>query len=400
MPTVDPFRGVRYTNADSLKDLVCPPYDIISPAEQQELHDRSAHNAVRLELAKDRGPAGYAAVRDLYDGWLEQEVLRTDEELCFYLYRQDFTAPSRARGTVTGVIGALHVEEFGHDAGVLPHERTMPGPIEDRLALLDAVQVNISPIYSIYRGKGTLSPLFETVSERPPIARFQDAAGVLHRMWLIGSPAEKGTIGDFLSDQTLVIADGHHRYETALRYHRMQQKDGPHGSIMCLCVDADAADLVVLPYHRALKLNDPAEATTSLRDASAGTDKDGTDNPGTHPFTFLHGSEEYPVEIHDDEVAVVVGERARAWRDLDVVALHEALLPRLFPAGVRELSFSKDAEHIRALVENEGWDVGVLLRALSAAQIVDVARSGERMPQKASYFWPKAITGLVFRPLR
>ncbi|MFP5297748.1 MAG: DUF1015 family protein [Actinomycetota bacterium] len=402
MPEFKPFRGIRYSASAEMKDLACPPYDIISPQEQDELHERHPHNAVRLELAKQAGPDGYAKVADLFASWLADGILEQDGEPSFYVYRQDLTGPDGDRRRIIGTIGALGLEEFGSDAGVLPHERTMPGPIEDRLALLDALQVNVSPIYAIYRGGGALEPFYTDLENRPTEARFADAGQVLHRLWKVTAPAEIEMLAANVSSHTLVIADGHHRYETALTYHRANEgKPGEHDSIMCFCVDADVAGLVVLPYNRALRASeDVHEALAAVAATPAGDPEEALRTSASdHPFVFVTEQGEMLVEVPDAEVVEAVGERAEAWRALDVVALHEALLPKMFPSGVKEFRFSKDPDEIRRLVSEEGWTAGVLLKALDAAQIVDVARSGERMPQKASYFWPKAVTGLVFRSL-
>jgi uncharacterized protein (DUF1015 family) len=405
MPELRPFRGIRYAAPEELGDLSCPPYDIISPAEQEELHRRHPHNAVRIELAKSAGPQGYASVAETFRSWVDEGVLRRDEDEALYVYRQDFSGPDGDPRRVVGVIGALALEEFGSNSGVLPHERTMPGPIEDRLALLGALQVNVSPIYGIYRGGGALEPLLTSLEERPPDGSFADESGIHHRLWVITSPDEIDAVSRAVGAHTLVIADGHHRYETALTYHRMNRDvAGEHDAIMCFCVDADSEGLVVLPYDRAIELEGDVDVVASLKAAGAqpvpGPPEEAlASSASDHPFVFVVPDGELLVEVSDAEVVAAVGDRAKAWRDLDVVALHEALLPKLFPGGVADFRFTRHPEVIVRSVREEGWDLGVLLRALTAAQVVDVARSGEKMPQKASYFWPKAATGLVFRPL-
>lgn len=405
MPGFKPFRGIRYTAIDELKNLACPPYDIISAEEQSALHDRHPHNAVRVELAKTSGPEGYGQVAAMVQTWLSDGILARDEHPSFYVYRQDFTGPTGDRRRVIGTIGALTLEEFGQDSGVLPHERTMPGPIEDRLALLGALQMNVSPIYGIYRGGSELEPFYSALENRPTQGRFADEHGILHRLWVITAPAEIEMLSAAIGSHTLVIADGHHRYETALRHHqRSEGTPGEHDAIMCFCVDADTEGLVVLPYNRALKTVDRVDVTATVRSAGgadpAGSPEDAlASSAADHAFVFVTSDGELLVELSDDEVLEAVGDRAQAWRDLDVVALHEALLPKLFPAGIEDFRFSRDPQEVIRLVKDEGWDAGVLLQALTAGEVVDVARSGERMPQKASYFWPKAATGLVFRSL-
>jgi uncharacterized protein (DUF1015 family) len=407
MPELRPFRGIRYSSREELADLVCPPYDVISPAEQQRLHQHHEHNAIRLELAEPRPdqPNKYAHVGETFASWIEKGVLSIDPDRCLYVYRQDFVGPKGDRRRVIGVIGALALEPFGDMSGVLPHERTMPGPKEDRLALMHACPANISPIYAVYRGDGAVRPFLDSLEDRTPAARFADATGILHRVWVITAPAEMEALTRAVRPGPLVIADGHHRYETALAYHE-EHKDEPgdHGSIMCFCVDADSEELVVLPYNRALQADERPDTDEIERvfngsevedDFEAALERSNAD----HPFVMALDDRQLLVEISDAQVVAAVGDRDPAWRSLDVVALHEVLIPQVF-GQTKDLRFSRNADEMLRLVRDEGWTAAFLLRALSAAQVVDVASSGERMPQKASYFWPKALTGLVFHSLR
>jgi uncharacterized protein (DUF1015 family) len=414
MPELRPFRGNRYSPVGPLKELVCPPYDIISPAEQVRLHERHRYNAVRIELPFSEGNTPeerYRKAADQFRSWLSEGVLTTDHTPSMYVYRQDYILPSGHRGRVAGVIGALDLEPFGAETGILPHERTMPGPIEDRLALLRACPVNISPIYAIYRGDGTLAPYFDSLEARPPDARFADYAGTLHRLWAIGAPAEIGVIADAIRPGPLVIADGHHRYETALAYHREQAtvgEPGGHDAVMCFCVDADAEDLVVFPFHRALRSDaGPDQIKERLAKLFVGRELSRADGPSAleassadHPLLFVFPSQDVLVEIDNARLSAALGHRAEAWRSLDVVALHEIVFPDVFDGGIRHVVFTRESDEIVRLVEHEGYSAGVLLRPPGAADVIEVARAGERMPQKASYFWPKAVTGLVFRSLR
>lgn len=400
MPEVRPFQGIRYTPSE-LSTLVCPPYDIISEAQQAELRASHPHNAVRLELPEG-GSDRYARAAETFTGWLEHGVLQREEERAFYVYRQDFEKDGLRR-RVNGVMGALRLEDFGEGSGVWPHERTMAGPKQDRLSLLRALPVNVSPIYAIYRGQRELAPFLGSLEHRPPEARF-GIGGVLHRLWVIRAAAEVEMLIDALGENPLVIADGHHRYETALAFHREQSEPGDHDSILCFCVDADAEDLVVLPYHRGLTTTVPADKLEQrLVERFEARAIEGTANGGAgtdgHSFTFVLPTTTLRVHVTSEEVAAALPGHAPAWRALDVVVLHELLFPRLLD-GSEEIAFSRDADEIRERVATGSCSAGVLLRGMDAAQVVDVARSGERMPQKASYFWPKALTGLVFRPLR
>ena len=407
MPELRPFAGIRYSSQDEIPKLVCPPYDVISAAEQKRLHDQHVNNAIRLELAEPGdGDNKYAHVGDLFRTWVEDGVLQRDDEDSFYVYRQDFVFDGQRR-RVAGIIGALELEEFGTDSGVLPHERTMAGPKADRLALMEALPANVSPIYAIYRGGGELRPLLDALEERPPEARFEDADGILHRLWVVVGPAEIEAIAGAVRPGPLVIADGHHRYETALEYHRRQgDAPGDHAAIMCFCVDADSEELAVLPYNRVLRASTPAAkiaediakryAAEPLQGDDAAAAVAGSD--ADHPFVLVTSDAELMFSVTDEAVVAHTGERHPAWRRLDVVALHEVVLPEVVGDALEELAFTKDPDEIRDRVK-DGWTAGFILRALDAPQIVDVASSGERMPQKASYFWPKAVTGLVFHTL-
>jgi uncharacterized protein (DUF1015 family) len=225
---------------------------------------------------------------------------------------------------------------------------------------------------------------------------------------VITAPAEIEMIREAVRPGPLVIADGHHRYETALNNHREKGaagEPGEHDAIMTFVVDADSEGLVVLPYNRAVRVasgrteiadnlrKEFSARDIALQDAYAELDASQAD----HPLVFVLGDEVLLAEASDADVLEATGPRHEDWRKLDVVALHEAVLPRVLGDTQPEFVFSKDPAEVSRLVE-EGWTFGVLLRPLQPADIVDVARSGERMPQKASYFWPKAITGLAFRP--
>jgi uncharacterized protein (DUF1015 family) len=227
-------------------------------------------------------------------------------------------------------------------------------------------------------------------------------------MWSIASPAEIEMLAGAVAGGPLVIADGHHRYETALAYHsELAGAPGEHDAVMCFCVDADSEDVHVFPYHRAFTSRaSPAELRDRLRDAFATTAAvkgEGAtalaSSRAPYALLFLFDDEELVVELSAADVDGRVGRRPEAWRRLDVVALHEVVMPRIAPEGVEQLTFSSDAAALAQLVRAGGRTAAIVLRPLRASDVIEVARAGERMPQKASFFWPKALTGLVFRSL-
>lgn len=389
MPQLRPFRGIRYASSDDLADKVCPPYDIVSPDDVEGLVARHPHNAVRLEVAAGAAAGRYDQVARTFESWRTEGVLRAEDSPSFYVYRQDFEDDAGKRRSVTGVIGDLRLEPLGQ--GVLPHEQTMAGPKKDRLALLRACPVNFSPIYGIFHGRGAVRGFYDTLAGRPPQARVADDSGILHRLWVVAAAAEVELLSEVLADVPLVIADGHHRYETALAF-RDEQGDRPggHDGIMCFCVDADAEDLIVLPYHRVVRAGVPEELETRLVDLGARLDSQAAGDPEPD-FRFVTARGTWHLIARGADEGTP---------QLPVTVLHEEIFPRLFPQGVEEMRFTKDPEEVRALVAQGEFTAGVLLKPVDAATVVDVAAAGRRMPQKASYFWPKAVTGLVFRSLR
>jgi uncharacterized protein (DUF1015 family) len=412
MPDLRPFRGIRYSQQVNLRDVVCPPYDVITPEEQARLYERDPHNAVRVELPFSERPQEaeeerYRRAAHHFATWLAEGILLEDGAASLYVYRQDFVGREGRRRRVTGVIGALALEPLG-SGDVLAHEHTMPGPIEDRLALLRACPVNISPIYGIYRGAGDLHPYLDSLSARPPAARVADEGGTLHRLWVIDAPAEMDMLAAAVAVGELVIADGHHRYETALAYHlELGGGAGPHDAVMCLCVDIDSEQVEVLPYHRAFDsaLSPEAIERRLVEGFSAKSLPSGEGlralerSPADHPLLFVLPDRDVLVEVASEEVDRRVGDRPEAWRRLDVVALHEVVIPEVFPEGLDQVVFSSDGPLIFSLVRTRGRTGGVILNPLDPTAVIDVAHSGARMPQKASYFSPKALTGLAFRAL-
>ncbi|MBA2273926.1 MAG: DUF1015 domain-containing protein [Actinobacteria bacterium] len=400
MPTLRPFHGIRYSSEAVLADVVCPPYDIISPETQVLLGRRHINNAVHLELPQDppEGLETHAQGAATFREWMEADVLRSDEGACLYVYRQDFVGPQGERRRVAGVLGALGLEPWGQGSGVLPHERTMPGPVADRLSLLRACPVNISPIYAIYHGAGGLAPFFDTLENRPPAVNFVDDEGTRQRLWVIDAPAEIEMLSAATSNDPLIVADGHHRYETALAYHEEQRgAPGGHDAIMCLCVDIDGEDVLVLPYHRAISAPvTPRQSKQRLTHDWGAVPVDDDDvlarlqgSRAEHAFVFVLPEVNLLIEIAAENAGAV----------LDIIVLHQDVLPKVFGEGIDGLGFLNHPQELVEAVRTGGWDAGIMLKPVHAAQVVATALAGERMPQKSTYFWPKVPTGLVFRSL-
>ena len=387
MPRLSAFTGLLYApSAGDPTAVTAPPYDAISDEEAERYRSASPHNVVRLELPEprdgdDETDNRYARAARTFAEWRAAGVLVETAAPAVYPYEMTFEldgAPRRLRG----VLAAIDLEPFGE--GVIPHERTMPGPVEDRLRLLRAVRANVSPVYAVLPGPcEPQADLLDRAAERPPDREATDPSGVLHRLWV--EPGVPEDLVDAYASDALMIADGHHRYTTALAYRdemRERLGPGPWDRLLMLLVDAAAEDPPVRPIHRVVR-------------------GEGIPAPG-----FPVGSLEEALRlVSDDDLRFAVvspnggGVQLRV-AELDgtpptVAAIHDRILSRYPDAEVR---FVPDAAEAVREVER-GASVAYLLPPTHADRIRAVVERGGRLPQKSTWFWPKPRTGMVIRPL-
>ena len=447
VPTLRPFRALRYqpSVAPDLGGLLCPPYDVISPVEHEALLAADPHNAVRLELPKPP-PGGAPAERyreaaRTFLQWRTGGVLRKDRMPSIYLYEQRYRVPgSAAERRQRGLFTRLRLEPFGPDAGVRPHERTMSGPKADRYELLKATGANFSAVAMLYRGgHGVTGPLFDRLTSGAPDAHGVDGSGVDHRLWVVravdpAEPVETVDAAALLATAgrgPLTIADGHHRYETALRYreergvNRACESDPGYDYLLTLLYDVDDEPLTVLPTHRLVHGGAVGErllelaatrfevtrlaSREALRNAfqlappSAGAGA----IAGSGRFGLWSGGMGAILAVRPDDAAppgdtVTVG--ARLASRLDVSRLGEALA-ELFDidqgavTGGGRLSYVHDAGEALAMVDRGEASTALLLDPTPVEAVLAVAAEGGTMPQKSTFFYPKAACGLVFNPL-
>jgi uncharacterized protein (DUF1015 family) len=372
-----------------LDDVIAPPYDVISPEQQAALEARSPYNAVRVELPRDADDQDrYQVARDLLAEWRADHVLLQDPAPALYGYRMIFTDEvGRTRHTI-GVIGALGLQKPG-EGDILPHEHTTPKAKSDRLQLLRATEANLSPIWglSLAGGLSGLIPL----PDQP--AQATDTDGVVHQLWPITDLSQVAVVSAAVEGAPVVIADGHHRFETALNYQAEKGAGGPQDLVMTLVVELVEEQLSVQAIHRLIS-GLPADF-----DLPAALDR------------FFERSPTDPVDA-------TIGERMVAAGALALVTLEGAwLLHPRDDLGAEQL----DSRRIEAaladlpphdVVYQHGWDesavavskgeaqAAVLLRPATIAQIAATGHGGERMPPKTTFFWPKLRTGLVFRSLK
>ena len=442
MPRVSPFRGLHYsgerfggtavpdrvrvaddddappTRLVDLTDLACPPYDVIDEPMRAELLERDPHNAVRLELSPEPDP--HAAAATALAAWTAEGIVERRAEPAVYYYRHA-TAADPDTPTVEGIVARVLLEPWGD--GVRPHEHTMPGPKADRLALLRATKTQLSPILSVYFDR---SERYNHIMSRAWTDewRARDGDGLLHQV--AATEADDRLIG-YLGRQTLFVADGHHRYETALAYQAevRAETDAPPGAlaadwIMMLLVNAELTELEIRPTHRLL-LDVDADA---LRDLVAGDDPLWQSIPiapaRLGAVLDERADDEAPVfglVMPGDDGHLLVGDpdgladrlrreaMSREVRDLDLAALHVAVLqdrlgigPEEVAAGTR-LAYTRSEADARERVARGEATAAILVRPTRLDQLAAVAGAGDVMPQKSTYFYPKLLTGMVFNPL-
>jgi uncharacterized protein (DUF1015 family) len=396
MPELLPFRGLRPDPAvvGPLDDFVCPPYDVISDEERLELLRRSPYNFVRLEL-----PGGdYVAAASSFEQWKAAGVFSRDESPALYGYRMSYKLPGGEARSTLGVIGALVLEPLGE--GVLPHEETTPKAKTDRLDLIRAIKANTSPIWCLCSEPGLAEAVSQARSQAPDLTAVRDRDGNLHEIWGIFEPTRLEALAKVASSGPLLIADGHHRYETALAYHAEQQAKGMarreradgDGAVMALVVELSEGGPSVLSIHRlvsglpqgadplgafkaAFALSPAAANDEGLLDEMAAAAAVGVVTPaGSFLARPLPGGPSSSSELDSARV--------------------DAALSSLPP---HQLSYEHDVEEaIRAVREGRA-DLAVFCRPARVDQIAAAGRGGKRMPPKTTLFWPKPLSGMVVR---
>ncbi|MEO7837165.1 MAG: DUF1015 domain-containing protein, partial [Acidimicrobiales bacterium] len=397
MPRFHPFSGLRFAVAGGrLDSVVAPPYDVISPADRDRLAASDEHNAVRIEVpvAEESGDGDdkYRAAARIWAEWRETGILVADPEPSFYVYRMGFQDEAGQPRQTTGIVGALELTPPG-EGGVLPHERTTPKDKADRLALLRACRANLSPVWGLSTASG-LTALCEVVG--PPDARATDEEGVHHRLWQVSQPGVVQAISDVVASAPIVIADGHHRYETALAY-RDEGGDGGGdrppgcGAVMTYVVELTEDQLDVRPIHRLISdLPDELDLPEALAAHFEVTADGGPDD--AMPTRMSEGGTLGLVTPKGSWLLrPLAATTAAAGQDLDSSRLDVALAA-LPP---HELRFQHGVGNVVAAVASGRAQAGVLLRPATVAQIAAIGSGGDRMPPKTTFFYPKPRTGMV-----
>ncbi len=414
MPQFLPIRGQRYTSrAGPLDQLLAPPYDVIYPAQQRALEDRNPHNAVRLELAGG-GDDRYVRVAGLLASWLEDGVLRRQDEPVFYVYEQAFVESGR-EFTRRALIAGVEAQPW-EEGAVKPHEFTMSGPKDDRLQLLEATRTQFSPVFMIARDRaGQLRQFInETIASRGPDAAGASIDGDRHRLWVVeGGPYEMRRLAPLLAE-SFYIADGHHRYETAVAYRqRLAAREGelprnhPARFAMTAIVAADDPGLVIRPIHRFVPRSAPSDwAATLATSFEIEQVSFETAIPGRIVALNLTPGQVHTLRLkeHSALSSRLPSGCSEQWAAIAPNVLRYGVLEPLWNISSKDLEagaveYHHDPGAILEALRARPASTGFLIDAVGISEVMALADQGERMPQKSTFFHPKLGTGLVFHPL-
>jgi uncharacterized protein (DUF1015 family) len=431
MAQIVPFRGIRYDPAkiSDLSLVIAPPYDVIAPAYQDVLHQRHPFNVVRLILGEehvgdDARSNWYQRAAHYWEQW-QRGVLVRDEKPAIYIYDQTFETPDGATRTRRGLVCAVRLEDF-RSGVVRPHERTLAAPKADRLRLFRACHANFSSIFSLYDDpQHTIASLLAPHALHAPHAEATSDDHVHHRLWKVDDTATIQAVQAAFADKPLFIADGHHRYETALTYRDEQRAqssrwtgDEPANFVMMTLVNVHDPGLVVLPYHRLIAnlpaetLSDFGERLGAFFDVLPVSDAQSLMPalrrvPEKHIFGCYEQDEPVLLALHDDAPyrSLLDETRSPAFNELDVTLLHALVIENLLGitpeqlVSSRYVSYTSDDQQAIAAVDTGKAELALLLRPTRIEQVLAVANAGDQMPQKSTYFYPKVITGMVMRSL-
>jgi uncharacterized protein (DUF1015 family) len=415
MADVEPLRALHYDAArvGGLQPVAAPPYDVIDADQRAALVRRSPYNVVEIDLPQDEGDR-YAHAAAVLRDWIAEGVLVRDAEPALWALRQDYTGPDGRARTRNGIFARVRVEEYG-PGRIRPHERTHPGPKEDRLRLTRATRANLSPIFSLYDDPagaawGALAPHVTGA----PWGEVGEDDGTVHRLWRVADPAAIATVQATLNDAELLIADGHHRYETARVY--AAEPDAAPGAdhvLMCLVALQDPG-LTVFPTHRLLTGLD-GERRAALEEAlardwdAAAVSADELEPTGDGPVRVgYYDAARGPwlLTLRDQATAdAALPDKPKPYRRLDTAVLEALVLQGALGMSEDDIShlnglaYARTSAEARERVDSGAADAAFFMRATPVAQVRDVAAAGENMPPKSTYFYPKVLTGMVFNPL-
>jgi uncharacterized protein (DUF1015 family) len=411
---IQPIHALRYDPAvtGGLQDVVAPPYDVIDDAQRAELAARSPYNVVAVDLPAG-GEGRYDEAAELLRAWQEQGAVVRDEEPALWTLSQDYTGPDGHHRTREGFLARVRVEEYG--AGrIRPHERTHPGPKEDRLRLTRATKANLSPIFSLYSDPDGAAR--GALADPAPWAQTTDDDGTVNRLGRVADPTAVESVQRALRGTELLIADGHHRYETARVYADEVGGEGAHRYVLMCLVALQDPGLTIFPTHRLVNqlASQQHEAlAAALRrdftiDELAGTEELAPAAGDSVRIGYIdsHVKRPFMLTLSDPAIAdAALPDHAAPYRRLDTAVLEALIIKGAL--GMTEddidhlngLGYARDFDQALALIEAGTYDAAFFMAPTPVERVREVAEAGESMPPKSTYFFPKVPTGLLFNPL-
>lgn len=419
MAKIEPIPALRYdqSTAGPLDRLLAPPYDVIDAPERRRLLELSPHNAVAIDLPEPDPESGrdrYSEAAHTIERWLASGVLIRDEPALWAL-QQEFQAPDGRALRRNAILARVAVEDYG-PGRIRPHERTQPGPKQDRLDLTRATRHNLSPIFSL-TSRDAWPHLADAVANAAPIAEMTDPDGTVNRIWRLPQPELHAAVAEELAEAELLIADGHHRYETARTYAAEVGGEGPHASTLMALTGLDDPGLTVFPTHRLLSglADDPERQErlgTGLKElfeieevGLENLDPAGEQGPGVFGYIDSHHRRAYRLRLRRPELlAEEMPGRSEAYRSLDAAILETLVLGKLLGMTPEDVEAKRGIGYAKSIPDSldmldQGYDAAFILRATPIDQVRAIAAAGENMPPKSTYFFPKIPTGIVFNPL-
>ena len=418
MAAIEPLRALRYDLAvtGGLQDVVAPPYDVIDAAGRAELAARSPYNVVRIDLPEGEDP--YATAAAELKSWRAEGVVVRDDAPALWALAQNYTGPDGRKRTRHGILARVRIEEYG--AGrIRPHERTHPGPKEDRLRLTRATRANLSPIFALFSDPEAAA--WGALASAPgvqPWGESTDADGTVNRLWRVDDAGAIERVQAVARNAELLIADGHHRYETARVYAEEVGGDGPHRYVLMCLVALEDPGLTVFPTHRLVRGLSPDQRTTLASaierdfepeplDDTGALEPSGDGDPVRIGYIDALSVRPYMLTLKDPAIAdAALPDRAEPYRRLDTAVLEALILKGALGMSdddidhMAGLGYARDSAQALELVKSGEYDAAFFMGATPVRRIQDVAAAGESMPPKSTYFFPKVPTGLVFNDLQ
>ena len=416
MADVEPLRALHYDleRTGGLQDVVAPPYDVIDADERIELEARSPYNVVRIDLPVGTDP--YESAAQQLKAWQSDGVIVRDQEPALWALEQGYTGPDGQIRKRQGFLARVRVEEYGQGR-IRPHERTHPGPKEDRLRLTRTTQTNLSPIFTLFDDPAnTVSGILDQATTGEPWGRATDEDGTVNRVWRIGDADTISTVTESLKATELLIADGHHRYETARVYAEEIGGEGPHRYVLMCLVSLEDPGLTVFPTHRLLRDLRPDQQEALAQSIQRDFEIRRLENtnelappygqPVSMGYIDAHSRQPFMLTLKDQAIAdAALADHAEPYRRLDTAVLEGLILKQALGMTDEDidhlngLGYARNFDEALDAVLSGAYDAAFFVAATPIEQVRVIAAAGESMPPKSTYFFPKVPTGLLFNPL-